>query len=205
MAAPTPSFGTAYNRAWDAVASGAGIRKIAYNNPGTGRRVSGTRVGVDLTIRADPEFQAFMKRLPRAPREFKRQLTKTLRNAVREEFLIPLRRNIPHSGRRKRVTRVARDIKIDRRKRGRSQVYGRKKHIRQTARIAKVDVARAGKPTRVVVTVGSADLWYGAALHSRVPFFPHTVKQVLPGLNRRIEREMYAMMTYLASGRRRLG
>ena len=38
-----------------------------------------------------------------------------------------------------------------------------------------------------------------------LPFFPQTVQQVLPGLNRRIEREMYAMMTYLANGRRRLG
>ena len=167
--------------------------------------MSGTRVGVDLTIRANPEYQAFIRRLPRAPREFKRHLTKTLRKAVREEFLKPLRRNIPHSGRGKQVTRIARDVKIDRRKRGRSEVYGRKKHIRQTARIAKVEVGKVGKPTRVVVTVGSADLWYGAILHSRVPFFPDTVRQVLPALNKRIEGEMYDMMKYLATGRRRLG
>ena len=29
-------IGTAFNQAWDAVSPGAGIRKIAYNNPGRG-------------------------------------------------------------------------------------------------------------------------------------------------------------------------
>ena len=193
----TAAFGTAYNRSWDAVSAGAGIKKIAYNNPGTGVRVSGTRVGVDLTIRADPRMKAFMKRLPKAPKQFKRELRKTLRTAVREEFLKPLRANIPHSGRGKQVTRIARGTKIHRTKRGRTQVYGRKKHIRQTARIAKVE------PARIVVTVGSADLWYAAILHKRVPFFPMTVQQAYPKLSARLEKEIYDMMRYLAHGYRK--
>ena len=99
-------------------------------------RVSKTRVGIDLTIREDEKFQEVMKRLPRAPAYVKKQLRRNLRSIVRREFLTPLRRNIPKS-KRKNVIRVARDQKIHRTKRGRTQVYGKKKHIRQTARIAK--------------------------------------------------------------------
>ena len=194
---PAMSFGSAYERSWAAVAPGSGVRKIAYQNPGRNIRISRTRVGVDLTIRADPRLQAFMKRLPKAAPQFRRQLTKALRTAVREEFLKPLRANIPHSGRSKKVTRIDRGTRIDRKKRGRTQVYGRKKHIRQTARIAQV------KTERIVVTVGSADLWYAAILHSRVPFFPKTAQEALPALNKRIEAVMYDMMRYLATGYRK--
>lgn len=196
------SMPNAYNQSWDKIAGPLGIKKIGYVNP-RGIRVSGTRVGVDLTIRPNEEFQKMMKRLPHAPRYFKRELVKALRTAVRQEFLKPLRKNIPRR-KGKQVERIARDIKIDRRKRGRTQVYGKKKHIRQTARIAKVEIGKVGKPNRIVVTVGSADLWYGAILHSRVPFFPMTVEQQFGALNRRIEKEMLFFMDYLARGRKRL-
>ena len=60
------------------------------------------------------------------------------------------------------------------------------------------------EPERIVITVGNADLWYGAALHSKVPFYPLTVRQVQHRLDRAITKEMYAMMDYLANrkGRR---
>ena len=186
---------TKFINSFDSVAPTFGVKRIGYKNIG-GVRVSKTRVGVDLTIREDERFKQFMRRLPRAPIKFRRELTKTLRKAVREEFLNPLKKNIPKS-QRKNVVRVARGTKIKRTKRGRTEVYGRKKHIRQTARIAKV------QPQRIVVTVGNADLWYGAALHARVPFFPMTIRQVQHRLDKRITDEMYAMMDYLATGKRR--
>ena len=196
----TEVYGTtahgAFRRSFDALPQD--VRSIVYKNRG-GMRVSQTRVGMDLIIRADPRMQAFIKRLPRAPREVRKVVKKTLRTAAREEFLPVLRRNIPHSGRGKVVTRVARGTKIDRKVRGRSQVYGRKKHIRQTARIARVEAER------IVITVGNADLWYGAALHAKQPFFPPTIAEAFPKLNARIERDMYNLLEWLGDGRRRIG
>ena len=176
--------------------------KLRYLAGGRTRRdlgrpaVSGMRAGVQLTIQADPEFQRFVRRLPTLQPQIRRHLGKTIRKAVREEFLVPLRRNIPHSGRRKQVTRVAKGTRIARTRRGRTQVYGRKKHIRQTAKIAEA------KPERIVISVGSKDLWYGAALHARVPFLPTTVQETYPKLERRLSKEMTGIMRLVATGRR---
>ena len=204
---------SAFTRSWQAVSvvPVQGLEhtftgKKRYLSGGRTRRdagvrgISGMRAGVELTIQASPEMKAFLRRLPRATPEFKRHLTKTLKEAVREEFLKPLKANIPHSGRAgsRRKVRIRGPVVKGNKKRGRTQVYKSKKHIRGTAKIAEV------KPQRIVVTVGSRDLWYGAAIHSKVPFFPLTVEEVYPKLARRLEREMYNMMTWLATGYRRV-
>ena len=191
---PNEPVGSHFTRSFNALPQE--IKTIAYKNAG-GIRHSKTRVGIDLTIRADGRMQEFMQRLPRAPRQVRNVVKKTLRTATRQELLPVLRKNIPHSGRGKVVTRIERGIKIDRKVRGRSQIYGKKKHIRQTARISKVEVER------IVVTVGNADLWYGAALHAKQPFFPPTVEEAFPKLNARIEREMYNLLKWLGDGKRR--
>ena len=184
-----------FANSFDSVAGEFGIKRIGYRNA-QGLRISKTRVGVDISVREDERLKQAMKRLNRAPRRLRTQLKRNLRKIVRQEFLNPLKRNIPQR-KGKKVQRIAKGTKIHRTKRGRTEVYGKKKHIRQTARISKVE------PERIVVTVGSADLWYGAALHARVPFFPITIRQVQARLDRAITKEMYAMMDYLAKGRRR--
>ena len=189
------SANSKFVNSFDSVASEFGIKRIGYNNA-EGVRISQTRLGVDLTIREDERLRQALKRLHTAPKELRRQLKRNLRKIVRQEFLNPLKKNIPQR-KGKQVQRIERGTKIHRTKRGRTQVYGKKKHIRQTARIAKVETER------IIVTVGSADLWYGAALHSRVPFFPITIRQVQGRLDRAISKEMYAMMDFLAKGRRR--
>ena len=201
-------FDSAFGKSWQAV-SVANIRGIQttftgkkrYLAGGRTRRdpglpgISGMRAGVELTIQADPEFQKFVRRLPKLQPQIRRHLARTIRRAVREEFLTPLRRNIPRR-KGKQVTRVAKGTRIVRTRRGRTQVYGRKKHIRQTAKIAEA------KPERIVVSVGSKDLWYGAALHARVPFFPMTVEETYPKLEKRLNQEMGGIMRLIATGRR---
>ena len=172
----------------------AGIKVIGYQNT-EGLRLSKTRVGIDLVIRADEDMVAFMKRLPRANKEVRKVVKRVLRTVVRTQLLPELRQQIPKR-QGKVVERVSRDKKIHRTKRGRTQVYGRRKHLRTTARISKVET------DRVVVVVGNADLWYGAALHARVPFYPRTIAKVEPRLNKVMETEMRKVLNWVGSGKK---
>ena len=177
--------------------TGGRTRRDVGGRGGPTVRVGALRAGMVLSVQESEEMKRFLRRLPRASAYFKREMRKTLRKAVTEEFLRPLKENIPIRKGKKIQTRVSRDIKIHRTKRGRTQAYGAKRHIRHTARVSKAEA------TEMTVLVGNADLWYGAALHSKVPFFPLTVAMTQHKLEARLDKEMYDLFHWLETGRRR--
>ena len=181
--------------------SGIGqVRGVAYRNF-LGTRQVGKRVGIDLDIRADERMKRFMRRLPRASREVKLAVKKTIRVAVQKEILPTLRREIPMSKKGKGVTRVTRDVKIHRTKRGRrgGMRYGTKEHIRRTATIGK-----QYPDGSVLINVGNPDLWYGAIIHAKLnPYFTKTMEKTFPKFNRRVTREMEEVLNWVGNGTRR--
>ena len=136
---------------------------------------------IEFTIKADPKFQAFLRRLDHAHPKFKKEYKRILRTAVRKDVLPVLKRNIPKSSRRK-------------------------KHLRSTATVLSVNMNRA-----IVGVGGSKNWYAAIVHAGRsggktgsvpaVPFFPMTFRQVWNPLNKRLTREMYNLMTWLDTGR----
>ena len=187
--------GGMFSRSFHGVAASGNVgqvRNVAYRNAGfLGRsRVAGKVVGIDLDIRADPRMQSVIRKLPRLNKKVKAGIVRVIKRVAHQEVVVKLKPEIPKSAARKNLTRVSRDVKIDRRVRGRrgGQRYGKVVHIRSTAKVDRYPLK--GGRLGVKIVVGNSDLWYGAALHSKVPFFPRVIEKTWPAFNARMNREM---------------
>ena len=178
---------SSFNRSWNTIAPQVGAT-AQWGRAGvarqTRRRVAfGQGVVLEFELKADPHFQAFLKRLDRMPAKMKSRYKRILRQAVRKEIIPRLRRNIPKS-----------DL--------------RKKHLRSTAAVMSVDLNRA-----IVGVGSSKLFYAAIVHAGRVgglkgpvparPFFPETFREAWRPLNVRLTREMYNMMGWLADGRER--
>ena len=184
MMADSKQMTSSFNTSWRHIAPSVGVSaQWGRGAHGRGRRVAfGQSVVLSFDLKADPKFQAFLKRLDHMPVEMKKEYKRILRTAVRREIIPRLRKNIPKSDRRK-------------------------KHLRSTAAVMSVDLNRA------IVGVGSSKLFYAAIVHAgrtgikgdvpARPFFPQTFKEAWRPLNDRLIREMYDMMGWLATGKKR--
>ena len=184
------SANSAFHNAWSNIAPSVGASaqwgKAGFTVQGRRRVAFGQSVVMEFTLKADPKFQAFLRRLDHAHPKFKKEYKRILRTAVRKDVLPVLKRNIPKSGRRK-------------------------KHIRGTAAVLSVNVNRA-----IIGVGGSNHWYAAIIHAGRsggktgsvpaAPFFPMTFKQVWNPLNKRLIREMYNLMTWLDTGhyRRRM-
>ena len=182
MMADSQGERSAFNTSWQNIAPGAGA-SAQWGRSSRGRRVAfGQAVKLEFDLKADPQFRQFLLRLDKMPDKMKKEYKRILRTAVRREIIPRLRKHIPKSDRRK-------------------------KHLRSTAAVMSVDMNRA------IVGVGSSKLWYAAIVHAgrtglkgdvpARPFFPLTFKEAWRPLNDRLTREMYDMMGWLATGRKR--
>ena len=185
MAAASKSADAAFHHAWKNIAPSVGASaqwgKAGFNVQGRRSVAFGQSVKIEFTIKADPKFQAFLRRLDHAHPKFKKEYKRILRTAVRKDVLPVLKRNIPKSSRRK-------------------------KHLRSTATVLSVNMNRA-----IVGVGGSQNWYAAIVHAGRsggktgtvagVPFFPLTFRQVWNPLNKRLTREMYNLMTWLDTGR----
>ena len=178
---------SSFHNAWSSIAPSVGASaewgKAGFQGKGRRRVAYGQSVRIEFHLKADPRFQAFLRRLDVAPAHIKKEYKRILRTAVRKEVIPTLKKNIPRSDRRK-------------------------KHLRSTAGVLSVNLNRA------IIGVGSSKLWYAAIVHAGrhggkkgsvapVPFLPMTFKQVWNPLNKRLLREMYALLTWLDTGHQR--
>ena len=177
---------SSFNTSWAKLAPSVGV-SAQWGTAGhtrRGRRVAfGQSVVLDFELKADPKFKAFLNRLDRMPQHLQREYKRILRTAVRKEIIPRLRKNIPKSDQRK-------------------------KHLRSTAAVMSVNMNRA------IVGVGGSKHFYAAIVHAgrtgsktgtvpARPFFPETFREAWHPLNNRLIREMYDMMGWLATGKKR--
>ena len=176
---------SAFHNAWKNIAPSVGASaewgKAGFTQQGRRRVAFGQSVKIEFTLKADPKFQAFLRRLEHAHPKFKKEYKRILRTAVRKDVIPVLKRNIPQSSRRK-------------------------KHLRSTATVLSVNMNRA-----IVGVGGSKNWYAAIVHAGRsggktgsvpaAPFFPMTFKQVWNPLNKRLIREMYNLMTWLDTGR----
>lgn len=197
-----------FNKSFEGI---TGVKSIGYINK-RGVRVTGMNVGVEMRVVADERLKKFMRRLPQASPVIKKATRQALLKAVRKEVLPTLRKEIPISA-RKAARRKAGKLKVGlgaavpagSRKRGRTEFKKKKVHIRHSVAAQWLPKGRAGsnRPT-VRVTVGNSDLWYGAALHARVPYFARTLAKTEASFNREVGRALDDLVTYFATGRKGL-
>ena len=181
--ADSRQMGSAFNRSWSTLAPNVGASaqwgRAGHTRPG--RRVAfGQAVQMDLSIKTDPHFTEFLKRLGRMPQHMTKQYKRILRKAITREVLPVLRKNIPKSDRSK-------------------------KHLRSTAGIMSVNLNRA-----IIGVGGSKNFYAAIVHAGRsggkkgtvpaVPFFPLTFRQVWVPLNNRLTRDMYDMLVWLDTG-----
>ena len=181
------SANSAFHNAWKSIAPSVGASaqwgKAGFTQQGRRSVAFGQSVKIEFTLKADPKFQGFLRRLDMAPAHIKKEYKRILRTAVRKEVLPVLKRNIPKSDRRK-------------------------KHLRSTAAVLSVNLNRA-----IVGVGGSKNWYAAIVHAGRsggktgsvapVPFFPETFKQVWHPLNRRLLREMADLLTWIDTGHQR--
>lgn len=177
-----------------------GVTPVAYKNL-IGHRVSGQTVAVDIRVELSPASEKLLKRLPMAAPVVRNATKRSLRRAAQRTVLPVLRQEIPKSRGRKKWTVAPKGTLKGDRRRGRTHGYGKTKHIRGTVKAENPQV-EAGKKTRVRVTVGSSDLWYGAALHARVPYFPRTLQKTRRRFEREVGRALDDVVKWVATGMR---
>ena len=178
---------TAFHNAWSSIAPSVGASaewgKAGFQAKGRRRVAYGQSVKIEFYIKADPKFQAFLRRLDTAPAHIKKEYKRILRQVVRKELLPELRRQVPRSDRRK-------------------------KHLRSTVSLLSVNLNRA-----IVGVGGSKNWYAAIVHAGRtggktgsvpaVPFFPRTFKKVWHPLNRRLLREMADLLTWIDTGHQR--
>ena len=184
MVADSKGAQSAFHASWKGIGLGGTAEwgKAGFTKASKRKVAFGQSIRLELTIRADPKFQAFLKRLDHMPAEMKKQYKRILRGAVQREIIPRLRKNIPVSD-------------------------DRKKHLRSTAAIMSVDLNRA-----IVGVGGSKHFYAAIVHAGRsggrkgtvpaVPFFPMTFKKAWHPLNKRLIKEMAGMLEWLATGRK---
>ena len=180
----------------------SGSSMVAYRDPGGLTRTSGMNVRINMNVRLSEDSRRFLARLPRADPVVRKATSRALRRAVQKAVLPTLRREIPMSSKKSWAVAERGSLKGSR-KRGRTTGYKKTKHLRKTVR-AEPYKQQPGRKGVVRVTVGNADLWYGAALHARVPYLANTVRQTQNDLHRELGKAMVDIMRWMDTGRRGL-
>ena len=187
MVSDSKGANSAFQNAWKNIAPSVGASaqwgKAGFQVQGRRTVAFGQSVKIEFELKADPRFQAFLRRLDHAPAHIKKEYKRILRYVVRKEVLPELRRQVPKSSRKK-------------------------KHLRSTVSLLSVNLNRA-----IIGVGGSKNWYAAIVHAGRsggktgsvpgVPFFPETFKKVWHPLNRRLLREMSELLNWIDTGHQR--
>lgn len=184
---------SSYEHAWAGIAPGMGFEKSWYRTPKGKWRAHRGGIGLELDVKFDPNFYAFLSRLDKMPGFVKKEFRDALRKVAREEILPVLRRNIPESPKRKR-------------------------HLRATAKIMEVGMDKViigvGSDDRwyaAVVHAGGSNRtrrrrpYTGKTTGTArpIPFMTETFREVWKPVNQRFTKEVGRVIHYVTTGKRR--
>ena len=175
---------TSFRAAWAGIEKEIGpVRGQWYTDNRGDRRRSGSRVQVDAHVQLRPDFQRFLRRMDRLPKQFQKVFRQRLRRVGQQTILPILRGEIPQSDKQKRHIRATAAVR----------------RVTNTHLVFEVGTSRTFVYPKTGKTYG---LWYAAIIHSELnPFFPKAFQRAWRPFNRRLIDELDELMAWWAGNR----